>query len=58
MLKLGQKISSRIGNEQGHQGDDACVKYRVKAHFQIGQILRSEIDLIVFQRELTLDIKE
>jgi len=58
MLELGQKISSRIGNEQGHQGDDACIKYRIKTHFQIGQILRREINPIVFQRELTFDIKE
>ena len=58
MLKLGQKISSRIGYEQGHQGNDTCVKYRIKAHFQIGQILRREINPIVFQRELPFDIKE
>ena len=39
VLETGQKEGCRIADKQGHKGHNSCIKHRVKAHFEIGQVL-------------------
>lgn len=39
VLETGQKEGCWIADEQCYQGDNPCIKQRVEAHFEIGQVL-------------------
>ena len=39
VLETSQKEGCRIADEQCYQGDNPCIKHRVEAHFEIGQVL-------------------
>ena len=39
VLETGQKEGCRIADKQGHKGHNSCIKHRVKAHFEVGQVL-------------------
>ena len=39
VLETGQKEGCWIADEQCYQGHNSCIKHRIEAHFEIGQIL-------------------
>ena len=39
VLETGQKEGGWIADEQCYQGYNPCIKHRVEAHFEVGQVL-------------------
>ena len=47
VLKLGQKISCRVRNQERHKGDDSSIENGVKTHLEVGPILRCKKGLVI-----------
>ena len=58
MLELSQKECGRIGNQQGYDSNNSCIKNRIQTHLEIGPVLRCEVGLVIFQRKLALNVEE